>query len=77
MATMAMEATAARTARSMMTMNQAARLRFLGRGLGDSHGVDEGVRDEEEELHVIGLRRAIVARNGVAESCWARDCIYS
>ena len=24
----------------------------LGRGLGDSHGVDEGVRDEEEELHI-------------------------
>jgi hypothetical protein len=24
----------------------------LGGGLGDAHGVDEGVRDEEEELHV-------------------------
>ncbi len=23
----------------------------LGRGLGDTHGVDEGVRDDEEELH--------------------------
>ena len=23
----------------------------LGRGLGDAHGVDEGVRDEEEKLH--------------------------
>ena len=23
------------------------------RGLGDAHGFDEGVRDEEEELHVM------------------------
>ena len=26
----------------------------LGRGLSDPHGVDEGVRDEEEKLHGIG-----------------------
>jgi hypothetical protein len=25
----------------------------LWRGLGDPHGVDEGVRDEQEELHVV------------------------
>jgi hypothetical protein len=25
----------------------------LGRGLSDTHGVDEGVRDEEEELHSV------------------------
>ncbi len=25
----------------------------LGGGLGDAHGIDEGVRDEEEELHVL------------------------
>jgi hypothetical protein len=25
--------------------------RGLGRGLGDAHGVDEGVRDEEEKIH--------------------------
>jgi hypothetical protein len=24
----------------------------LGRGLGDAHGVDKGVRDEKEKLHV-------------------------
>jgi hypothetical protein len=23
----------------------------LGRGLGDAHGVDEGVRDEKEKIH--------------------------
>ena len=25
----------------------------LRRGLGDAHGVDKGVRDEEEKLHVF------------------------
>lgn len=25
----------------------------LGRGLGNPHGVDEGVRDEVQELHVL------------------------
>ena len=25
----------------------------LGRGLGDAHGVNKGVRDEVEELHII------------------------
>ena len=24
---------------------------FLGRGLGDSHGVDKGLRDESNEVH--------------------------
>jgi hypothetical protein len=35
----------------------------LGRGLGDAHGVDESVRDEEEELHVNldGVTGGIVA----------------
>ena len=28
----------------------------LGRGLGDAHGVDEGVRDEVEELHSCSMR---------------------
>ena len=30
----------------------------LGRGLGDAHGVDEGVRDEEKKLHsdLMGLK---------------------
>jgi len=26
-------------------------IRSLGRGLGDPHGVDKGVRNEEDELH--------------------------
>ncbi len=26
-------------------------IRGLGRGLGDTHGVDKGIRDDEEELH--------------------------
>ena len=25
----------------------------LWRGLGDPHGVDEGVRDEQEDVHVL------------------------
>ena len=29
----------------------------LGRGLGDAHGVDEGVRDEVEELHISSMRK--------------------
>jgi hypothetical protein len=28
----------------------------LWRGLGDPHGVDEGVRDEQDELHVSSMR---------------------
>lgn len=28
-------------------------LRGLRRGLGDPHGVDESVRDEQEEVHIL------------------------
>ena len=34
----------------------------LGGGLGDTHSVDEGVRDEEEELHGM---TTMVARFGL------------
>ena len=35
---------------------QGGAIRGLGRGLGDAHGVDEGVRDEVEELHISSMR---------------------
>jgi hypothetical protein len=28
----------------------------LRRGLSDAHGVDEGVRDEQEEVHILSIR---------------------
>jgi hypothetical protein len=31
----------------------------LWRGLGDPHGVDEGVRDEQEEVHILWLESSI------------------
>ena len=31
---------------------------FLRGGLGDPHSIDEGVRDEQEEIHVSSLRAA-------------------
>jgi hypothetical protein len=27
----------------------------FGRGLSDAHGVDEGIRDEKEELHIFSM----------------------
>jgi hypothetical protein len=27
----------------------------LRRGLSDAHGVDEGVRDEQEEIHILSI----------------------
>jgi hypothetical protein len=31
----------------------------LWRGLGDPHGVDEGVRDEQEEVHILWSESSI------------------
>ena len=51
MARSAMVTTTASTVDSMRKMNHASAICGLGGGLGDAHGVDESVRDEEEELH--------------------------
>jgi hypothetical protein len=37
----------------------------LGRGLGDSHGIDKGVRDELNELHVFPMVM-VAERRGVS-----------
>jgi hypothetical protein len=42
----------------------------LRRGLGDTHGVDEGVRDEQEELHLTVQRFDVIVAGTGALSCW-------
>jgi pyridoxine/pyridoxamine 5'-phosphate oxidase len=50
----------------------------LGRGLGDPHGVDESVRDEQEEVHFPGHWGGfrIAGRGFRRVNPWGRACIY-
>ena len=45
----------------------------LGRGLGDAHGVDERVREEEEQLHGYFDDNASKIGAGIAGSKWVSD----
>lgn len=42
----------------------------LWRGLGDAHGTDEGVRDEQEELHETVQGFDVIVAGPDALSCW-------
>lgn len=44
----------------------------LWRGLGDAHGVDEGVRDEQEEFHRAGQGFDEMVAGTVAALCCCR-----
>ena len=50
------------------------------RGLGDPHGVDEGVRDEQEELHILAsegdFRIAGAVVRGVLEGESVGVCVH-
>ena len=53
----------------------------LWRGLGDPHGVDEVVRDEQEELHILASEGLFRIAGGVVRGVWSLNpwgfaCIY-